>query len=220
MPVIGLKNIDSVAVVDDTDDGRDTIVDDLADGNFKPIALSGPFENLQSLMKSLYGKFDAAVLDHHLNTNNYAGCTGAEAAEQLYKKRVPAVIVTSWSDADIGLIRQHRRWVPALLARDLADPEAISRGFEQCISEFADKFLPTRKPWQTLVRIEEVRIKEGLVYCVVPSWNSEKVVSFPLIQLPADLRAKVGPDMRLLAQVNIGAEHQDELYFDEFRPAK
>jgi CheY-like chemotaxis protein len=219
MPIICHLQIDSVAVVDDNKDGRDTLSDDLSYAHFNPIPLAGPFADLPALMQDLYGKVDAAVLDHHLNTRNYAGCTGAEAAEHLYKKKVPAVVVTSWSDADIGHIRQHRRWVPSLLARDAADPDAISRGFEQCILEFNDSFLQTRKPWRTLVRIEEVRDKEGLVYCVVPAWNSDRVVSFPLQQIPGDLKDKIGYDVRLLAQVNIGAEHQDELYFDEFAPA-
>jgi len=216
MPVIEQKNIDTVAVVDDNKDARETLSEELTDARFTPVVMNGPFVNLDALLNAVVNHVDAAVLDHHLNQRNYAGCTGAQAVERLYRHQMPAVLVTSWSDVDLVQIRPYRRWIPALIPRDRADPDSISRGFEMCIREYGGRFTSIRKAWRTVVRVEEVRAAQRTVYCVIPAWSPDKVVSFLIDQVPQPVQGKLHEDYRLFARVNIGAESADQLYLDEF----
>lgn len=212
------RNIRTVAVIDDQPDARDTIAVDLEYLSFEPRPLDGPFRDISAVLASVVGQVDAAVLDHHLNQRSYAGCTGAEVASKLYDQKIPAVLITSWSEAELGKIRMYRRKIPAVLNRDEA-PEAISRGFEACINEFSQQFASNRKPWQTIIRVEEIRRNEGMAYCVVPTWHPDQVVNIPLDLIPANLHTSLQPDDHLIAFVNTGALDASELFFDGIRAA-
>ena len=47
-------------------------------------------------------------------------------------------------------------------------------------------------------------------------WDSEQEVGFPLDLMPARLRMAATPGNLLVAQVNIDAARQEDLFFDEF----
>ena len=55
-----------------------------------------------------------------------------------------------------------------------------------------------------------------MVYAVIPGWDPDEVVRFPLIIFPEELRQSVVPGARFFAKVNIAATHHDELYFEDF----
>ncbi|MEN8221598.1 MAG: hypothetical protein ABFS56_35710 [Pseudomonadota bacterium] len=89
---------------------------------------------------------------------------------------------------------------------------------KQCLNEFEKQYAPDRKPWRTLVRIEEINrdSEKPMVYAVIPGWEPDKVVRFPLVIFPEEQRKIVIPGARFFAKVNIGATHHDELYFEDF----
>jgi len=81
-----------------------------------------------------------------------------------------------------------------------------------------NRYSPDRRPWRTLVRIEEVNrnSEKPMVYAVIPGWEPDKVVRFPLVIFHQKQREIVVPGARFFAKVNIGASHHDELYFEDF----
>jgi hypothetical protein len=217
--LIAGNTIDRVVIIDDSADSRETLSDELRFAQFTPQALSGPFLTKDDLVKIVGDQADAVVCDHHLNTRNYAPCSGAEVVATWYERHIPSVMVSKWIKADIDQIRRYRRHVPVLLTpEEASDTGRIAKGFEICIEEFRDNFLPSRKPWKTLIRIEDVDIttKPPMVYAVIPGWNSNEIVRFPIDIIPKELHQVVAPGERFFALVNTGAETQEELYFEQF----
>ena len=211
------RHVDRVAIVDDDQDARDTW-SGLVNAEFATNPLSGPFANLRTLVDTIVGGANAALCDHHLKEGNYAHCSGAEAVCALYRQQFPAVLVTRYSKADMDEIRLYRRGIPVLLASDMADPVSIAAGFDLCMGEFDEKYAPHRRPWKTLVRIEDVESggRNPVVFAVLPGWNSSEVVKFPLTLIPEELRRYVEKGAHFFAMVNKGAEDQAELYFENF----
>lgn len=209
--------IERVGIIDDSEDTRATLGDDLADAAFIPQLYDGPFSSVGDLVSSVMANADAVVCDHHLTTRNFAPCSGAEAVAQWYRIGFPSVLITAWTKADIDHIRRYRRYIPALLP-PLATPAEIAKGFESCVGEFRDQYLPSRRAWRTLVRIEQVdrTTQVPIVYATIPAWPPDEVVRFPIDIIPVELHQFARPDQRFYAKVNTGAESQEELFFEEF----
>lgn len=222
MPLkVGQWTIDKVAVLDDDEDSRETMCDDLRLANFSPAAVEAAPDTEDALLETITRNSHGAVCDYRLR--DYAPCSGAQAVNRLYQAKFPAVLVTRYFKADVDEIRPYRRRIPALLTPEQAseDPEAIARGFELCIREFDEDFAPSRRPWRTLLRVEDVEDvdqthKDPMVYVILPGWNSREVVRFPRSIIPAELHEFLQPGARLFATVNKGAEDQLELYFEGF----
>lgn len=209
-------SIGQVGVVDDSADARDTFSDELRDADFIARPFDGPFTTLEQLLQAVIGEADAVVCDHHLSPRNYAPCTGAEAVGHWYQERFPSVLVTRYEKAEIEEIRHYRRKIAALIPSDDASPDTIVKGFEICIGEFNNHFIPTRKPWMNMFRIDDVEERSNpiQVYVVVPGWNSGEAIKLPLEMFPENLRQYVKPNERFFANMNLGAENQEDLYFD------
>lgn len=77
------------------------------------------------------------------------------------------------------------------------------------------------RPYRVLLRVRAIEGKEGakVVEVVVPSWDPEQVVRIPVTLLPEDIASRVIADMRLFAEVNIGAQRAEELHFSNFEIA-
>jgi len=214
--VLSGTNIERVGVVDDSEDTRETISDELQDADVTPESFDGPFATLNDLIQTVSGAVDAVVCDHHLNPRNYAPCTGAEAVGKWYENHFPAVLVTRYEKAEIEEIRRFRRGIAALIPSDEANPDTIVNGLEICIGEFSNRFTPTRKPWPNMFRVDDVdeSSKPVQVYVVIPGWNSDEAIKLTLDMFPDNLRDYVKPDERFFASMNLGAEAQEDLYFD------
>lgn len=202
-----------IAIVDDNENMRETLRDELEYAEIEAEPLAGPFPTLGDLVSTVTGRANAAVCDHHLIAN-YASCDGAEAVASLYKHRLPAVLVTTYGIANLHEIRLYRRQIPVLLTPDEANPDSLMRGWEVCRREFNGEYVPSRRPWQTMVQIEDV--DGDTVYAILPSWNSNEVIKLPKEMINQNLHEHVNPGERFFAQVNKGAERQSELYFEEF----
>jgi hypothetical protein len=55
-----------------------------------------------------------------------------------------------------------------------------------------------------------------IIKVMMSQWNSSQEVGFPLDLIPTRLRSFVRPGNLLIAQVNIEAARQEDLFFDEF----
>jgi DNA-binding LytR/AlgR family response regulator len=210
-----ISDINRVAVCDDNSSTRDDLSSLLEIENFQPFPLNGPYNNIDQVIQQVIDNANAAICDYQIDRRNYATFNGAEVVSNLYARKVPALLITMYGKAEIDHIRLHRHRIPVILKSD-ADIDEIAHGFEVCVSELNEKFSPERKPWQTLVRIEEIDTDRNLVDSIIPAWNSKTIVRFPLALIPHALIKYVQPGERFYAQVNTGTENYDDLFLFNF----
>ena len=209
-----LKTIRNVLVVDDSRTGREGASLTIADAKLCPIAAEGPLPDLAAFVEAAVNRADAVYCDHNLSVAKYATFRGAEAVAAFYRRRFPAVLCTQYSAADIDAIRVHLRYIPSLIPTSQVSPEGVTEGLRVCQEEFQNVFRPTRKPWRTLVRIEEVVETSGaqaMLYVVVPAWRSDEVIRVRADSFPGLGGVKAG--IRFHAHVNLGAVTQEQLFF-------
>ena len=212
------KKIGNVKIVDDDEGGRESLAYYVEDAKLRAISDPGPLPCLEEFVDKTVREVDAVVCDHRLKLGTYSAFNGAEVVARFYQRQFPAVLCTSYSDADIDAMRLYRRFMPSLIPTGDMSPESIVRGFTICIEEFVDNYLPSRRPVQTLVRIEDVDKdqKPPIVYAVVPGWRPHKVLRFPITVIDNSLHQHVEPGERFLAKVNIGADNHEDLFFEDF----
>jgi hypothetical protein len=221
MTILTLSKIKRIAIVDDDAAKRDSMAEVISDANYEPIKFESPLTTLAQIKRQIKQKSDAAIFDHRLAQSNYAHFKGAKAVAELYSERFPAILVTSWSNEDAALMRNHRHRIPVLISRDNFDVESIPRFLEICVREINGEILPHRKPWRTLFRVEGTRKigRENMVDVIIPAWNPNEGVSFPLQLIPVKLRNQVKVGQRFFAKVNTGAENSADLFFSDFEIA-
>ncbi len=213
MPIIlANKAIGRISVVDDDPaalQGYQYVVEDLG---VIPLPQSGPLPPIDEFFKRVTSESDAVLCDYHLKTRPYAGFDGDEFVVMCYKNQFPAVLCTTFTDADVTLLRTSRRYIPSLLKPADLDIETVRSGLTRCLDEFTGNFDTTRKPWRTLVRVAEVEEADKYLYVVLPGWNSRIKIRLYFHDLPSEMWGRVSPGARFHAKANIGAESQEELY--------
>ena len=89
-----------------------------------------------------------------------------------------------------------------------------------CVREIEGIINPSRKPWRTLIRIEELDTTDenhNRVYVVIPAWNPNQVINLSFNYLPDYIGQAINENVkRLYAHVNIGAYNEIDLYFDNW----
>jgi hypothetical protein len=213
------REIERVSIVDDDGAARQGYEYSIEDLELIPIQEVGPLGQLETFLARTAGASDAAICDHHLRKRNYAQFNGAEAVAAWYRHGFPALLCTRYETAEIEEIRRYRRWIPVLMKPDHLDPTAIENGLFRCIAEFGGEFQPSRRPWRTLIRVDDV-VEDGpqrhWFGAIVPAWDHSEVVRVWFDQVPPAVRDIIAPDVRLHAEVNIGAEDPEEIYFSNW----
>jgi hypothetical protein len=161
------------------------------------------------------------ICDHRLfEHGDYARYSGAAAVAASYRSGRGGVLVTAFEKEDAELsIREYRRWIPVLIhATELKRP-LLEAALLQADRE-AREHLPTRQrlPYRAIMTIKNLvaRGDKTVVKVVMSQWNPDFEVGFPLHMLPEPLRASAVPGNMLIAQVNLEAEHAEDLFFDSF----
>ncbi|HWO23022.1 MAG TPA: hypothetical protein VNO30_29980 [Kofleriaceae bacterium] len=180
---------------------------------------NGPFTSVEACVERVLGAAHAAISDFKLKVKTYASFNGAELVASLYDKKLPSILCTRFEFADLDEIRPYRQRIPALLRPDELDVDTIAHAFESCALEFRNEFVQTRKPWKTLIRIEDIHAdpgREAAVDVCLPSWNRNVMVKLQRSELPEWMHAKLVADAHFYAVVNIGAERPEDLYFSKW----
>ena len=211
-----------VAIIDD--DPNDAALEELLveEAGFTPQRLEGPFDAPAQIVEAVKNcGAVSAICDHRL-LHGYAAFFGAEAVAELIGNRIPAFLVTQFYDMDIDTsIRRWRSKVPFIVGRDELDDEIIRSAIEGTFREIEGDLMPNRRPYTALVRVDSMS-KEGgsdVLDVVVPQWNPNRAVRFPLELIEEDVRGQIQPGTRLIATVNTGADEPADLYFEGFQIA-
>jgi hypothetical protein len=210
------RTINTVGIIDDEPDARAAFQFPIEDMGLTARPEAGPLPDIEGFVGKILRSTDAAICDYRLRIRKYAGFDGAEAVAALLTRGVPAILYTRYQTADIDEIRVFRRHIPSLIRPDELSPDTIAEAFLRCTEEIAGTYRPDRRPWRTVVRIEEHDRERRVVYVVVPAWNSNEVVRILERSLPNQITDPGADRDRYIAQVNIGADSTESLYFDSW----
>ena len=205
------REIRRVLIVDDDPDVRASYSDPVEDLGLKPVM----FETIgtpQSFLEKVEPS-DAIVCDYHLKKHSYSPCDGDVLVAECYKAGVPGMLCTAYTGVTIR--RDCRRFIPSLLRFDSLHADAFIAAWEQCLAEIDGIFHPTRKPWRTLVQLEEVHDDPESLYAVVSSWDLHRRIRIDRESVPETIRELLQPgkELHFHAEVNIGASSREDLYF-------
>ncbi|MEK7992530.1 MAG: hypothetical protein AAB403_01885 [Planctomycetota bacterium] len=208
------RTLERIAIVDDDKSVRDTYETSVEELEVEAVNESGPLPSLDEFVNAAPARADAAVCDFKLRVKNYANFDGAELVARWFDRGFPALLCTKWDRASIDELRKYRSRIPVLVRPTDLDPERIVEGLTICIQELAGKHLSSRKSYRTLVRVEEVTAdRSPYAYVVVPAWNPSEVVRLLMSDIPGSIQPRVKTDARLYAEVNLGAESYEDLFF-------
>jgi hypothetical protein len=208
------RTLNRIAIVDDDKAVRDTYETSIAELQVEAVNEAGPLPTLEEFVIAAPTRADAAVCDFKLRVKNYAAFDGAELVARWFEHGFPALLCTKWDRASIDELRRFRSKIPVLVRPTELDPDRIVAGLAICIQEFAGRLLSSRKAYRTLVRVEEVTVDRlPYAYVVVPAWNPSEVVRLLMSDIPANVQPRVKAEARLYAEVNLGAESYEDLFF-------
>lgn len=207
------RGIERVSLVDDDSDTRDSWEWTVEDLGAKPQQVSGFLSEIDDVLKSLDPKRDAVLCDYQMSGRQYASFTGDVLAAECYRRGIAVVLCSTYLDATFTIPRFRRRLIPAVIRATNLDPDTLRSGFLRCVEEFHGTFAPSRRASRAQVKI--VDIHEKTAYVNVPSRNSAKI---PILidELPAAIQSVIEVGKRLHAIVNVGAERDQDLYFDDW----
>ena len=217
-----------VAVVDDRAGQAETTAGIAEEADLVPSIFSetaGTFGSTDQLLELVYSDdCDAVICDHRLSQTGFASFTGAEFVANLFRQRIPGVLLSTFSAIDSETsIKLHRAEIPSLMDRSALDPDELLAALRRCENELAGHVAPERQLWRTLLRIESTSSESEIpvVDAIVHTWNPNHAVRFPLglIEDPAIREALTTSHhmpMRLVARANISCRSESELYFRDF----
>lgn len=209
------REISRVLIVDDDSAARDGYGYPVEDLELEPVKVEGPVETVESFLIEAKQSADVVVCDYHLRKHNYAICDGDVLVAECYKVGIPGILCTTYTDVDMEIRRDYLRYIPALLRTNSPEPETLIEAWRSSLCEISGTFHPTRRPWRTLVRVDEVT-DGGYFYAIVPAWSPQRKIRLYEDSLPKEILDLVEPGKRFHAQVNIGAESHEDLFFDDW----
>jgi hypothetical protein len=212
---VNINALERVVIVDDNERSRNAYALAVEDADLEPVKVDGHLGELETFV----GKTPehAGVLsDFELSVANFADFSGAQLVSRLYRSRVPGVLCTKYEKSQIDRIRPFRRWIPRLITPGELDPDSLMRGFEVAFGEFDGKFLQSRSPHRTLIRIVESDAEDTKSFFLqVPAWSSE-VIRYRYADVPAGLVEEIRPGFRTHVVANIGAEAFEDVYLTDW----
>ncbi|SRR6266540_1787780 len=207
------REISRVVIVDDLIAARQSYELTVEDADLLPVPEEGPLPSLDAYVQQMRTRADAVLSDFKLTVKNYARFDGAELVARAYDAGVPGVLCTRYEKAQLDEIRVYRDRIPVLVQPHDLDTETLVRSIESAVHEL-DKGRPSsRKPWRTQVHVVEVDTADGFFYVDLPGWDSSEIIRLRLKDLAESIRLHIKEDFRCHAQVNIGADSSDDLFF-------
>lgn len=209
--------INRICIIDDDEESRSAMELTIEDSQFTPIPQNDKVQNIDAYFLNIVKPHDAVVSDHHLKKKNYFPINGAEVVHMCYTKQIPSILVTKYDEgAVIDEIRRFRPQIPVILNPEEFEPDSLMKSLEICINEFRGEFLPSRKAWRSLIRVDSV--DENHFYITIPSWNRNGGISLPKSDVPQEIRNVLKDDLWLHADVNIDASSKNDLFFINWEP--
>ncbi|WP_186105604.1 hypothetical protein [Burkholderia gladioli] len=216
--------IERVTLIDDDPSVRAGYRLHVEDLNLSSDEIEGPIGNVDDFIENLKKGANGIICDYHLKSRLYSQVDGDVLVSKMYQSKLPVVLCTRWDDAAAS-IRSRRRYIPIILKPDDLSDKSLRDAFETCVNEFRGVFAEQRRPWKALVRIESARAIAGdgfRLSVIVPAWDSSCGVEVDVVKGENSLFEGLVDDVlaggigRAFAQVNLGAESADDLFFSDW----
>ena len=209
----------TVAIIDDNAQSAEAVRYAVEDAGFTPWIFEGKAGSVNFAVRKIMQHAGAAICDHRLSPLGLAAFNGAELAAKLISKKIPAVLISQFVNQDYDTsIRRWRAVVPSLLSRDECRPETIKDALELCRREISGEVVADRRRHRTLLRVADIQ-KEGedtVIDAILPAWNRQRAVRFPVALMPKRLRGRIKKGAYLIAYVNLAASRPEDLYLEGF----
>lgn len=220
------RELTRVGLIDDNPAVRNGYKYAVEDLHLEPMEMAGPLHNIEDLIGKLDASRDAVISDFQLMSSNYSPFNGDELVESLYRRQIPAVLCTKYAEPLPEPIRSRRRYIPVVLKSDQLDSDSVVKAFEVCTREFAGEFLPSRRPWRAVVRVEGAElIGRNLLRLnfVLPGWDLQTAFSLEVafhannVALTALVKsAGQAETPTVYAWANLGAERSEDVYVSDW----
>jgi hypothetical protein len=220
-----LRDGDSIGVVDDVDRDAEATFELLIDAGFSPLRV--PITpDLDRMVESVASDARAVICDHRL-AKDEAGrgvpYTGAEVVARCSERGFAAVLITTWANADEATsIRRFRDRIPRVLKRGRASGATVIRdALEAAQAETQGAYAAERQAHRTIVRVVQVEDGEDpLAEVIVSAWRPDEAILVPCALIVDDTSLATADLLgrRFLADVNIHAADEADLYFRSFEP--
>lgn len=184
-----------------------------------PEKLQDTFKTMDALVKEIASQAQAAICTHRLGTLGGKPLYGAELVATLYDLKIPALLVTQYSDIDKHTsIRKWKDKVPVVLHPREFSSEDVQQYLEECAMEIQGHPPEHRVPYRVLLYVHNVEGtgEDTVVDVQVGRWDHYQLVRLPLSLIPERFHANTKRGTWFFAHVNIKAKYQEDLYFREF----
>ena len=209
--------IDRILIIDDDAGAREGFAYSIEDLGITPVPEAGPITHLDRFVTEVPRRAQAVLCDFRLKTTGeYSAFNGDELVAACYRRRIPGLLCTQYTDVAIEMSRRLLRFTPALLKTSSPEPEAIRTALRRCQDELQGVFHPARKGWRTLVRVDDVSQDGRYCHVIVPAWNPHQAIRIYFQDIPQHVLRDLKTGLRVHANVNIGAESFEDVYFDEW----
>ncbi len=212
--------IDRVLIIDDNAAAREGLAYSIEDLGIIPVPEEGPITDLDRFVAEVPHRAQAVLCDYRLKTTGpYSSFNGDELVAACYRHRIPGLLYTQYTDVVTEMNRRLLRFIPSLLRTSSPEPDAILMSLRRCGDELGGSFHRARRPWRTLVRVDDVSQDGNYCHVVVPAWNPHQAIRLYFHDIPHDILPRLKTTgSRLHAKVNIGAVSFEDVYFDEWEP--
>lgn len=206
--------IERALIVDDEPDARDAYEYAVEDMDVLPYKVADGLRDSMDAFVSTIQAGDVVLCDFHLKKRNYAPCNGDEVLARCFRAKVPGVLCTSIAEPWIR--RDCLRYIPGIVRTGNPQPADLIGALARCLRELNEEFEPDRRPWRSLVRVDDIDRERHCFYAVVPAWDVRTKIRIYNDNVPANIQALIEPDRRFHALVNIGADSARDLFFDSW----
>lgn len=210
--------IERILIIDDDAGAREGFAYSIEDLGITPVPEAGPITDLDGFVAGVQHRAQAVLCDYRLKTTEYSSFNGDELVAACYRHQIPGLLCTQYTDLTTEMNRRLLRFIPALLRTSSPEPNAIRTSLRRCQDELQGTFHPARKPWRTLVRVDDVSQDGRYCHVIVPAWSPHQAIRIYFQDIPHDVLTNMRNGLRLHAKVNIGAESFEDVYFDEWEP--
>lgn len=212
-----------IAIFDDNHLNLERLTDMVTRCGATPVPVDGPVPRLNEFKAFLDSlQTDLVICDHHLSLQrDYAPFLGAEAVAMCYVNGIAAILVTAFENADAeSSLRKFRRHIPALVR----SPDDFNKAHLEAALLQAEKEVyeqsppPERVPHRVIMTIKRIeqRASMKIVKVMMAQWDATKEIGFPLDLIPMQFHPEVRSGNFLIAEVNVEAKRQEDLFFDNF----
>lgn len=217
LPALSLPSIQTIAIIDNQSASeRDIPYWEAEIAGFKTISVPATLKSMPEVIAFIQNHAQAAICTHRLAHRGDTYFYGAELVAALYDLKIPSLLVTQYTDIDIHTtIRKWRAKIPVILHLRELSSVTVTEYLKVCLDELRGEIPASRKPYRVMLNIVDVQEVAGekVIDATIGRWDQYQVVRFPISLVPQALHTQMQPEAWLFADVNVGANYHDELYF-------